>query len=66
MPVKPPRSPPALRALFLAPAKLVYALWAALAFLAVGITALLLLAGLPGVARRRAAARACARAYLWL
>lgn len=58
-------SVPVLRTLILAPARLLYALWALLAFLAVGITALLL-AALPGVARRRALARACARAYLWL
>jgi 1-acyl-sn-glycerol-3-phosphate acyltransferase len=52
--------------LLLAPLRLAYALWTSLAFLAVGIAALVLLALLPGVARRRAAARAAARAFLWL
>lgn len=61
-----PRSRLTPRALLLAPLRLAYALWAALAFLAVGLTALALLALLPGVPRRRAAARACARAFLWL
>ena len=45
-------------------ARLAYALWTAAAFLTVGITALLVLALLPGVARRRAAGRALARAFL--
>ena len=61
-----PRSPRTPRRLLLAPLRLAYALWAALAFLAVGLAALLLLALLPGVQRRRAAARAAARAFLWL
>ena len=55
-----------LRALALVPARLVYALWTALVFLGVGLTALLLLAVLPDVARRRAAARAAARTFLRL
>ncbi|HEY0768508.1 MAG TPA: lysophospholipid acyltransferase family protein [Steroidobacteraceae bacterium] len=55
-----------LRALALAPARLAYALWTLLAFLGVGLTVLLLLALLPGVARRRAAARAAARTFLCL
>jgi len=55
-----------LRALALVPARLVYALWTALVFLGVGLTALLLLAVLPDVARRRAAARAAARTFLSL
>jgi len=60
-------NPPAtLRALALAPARLAYTLWSALAFLGVGLSALLLLAVLPGLARRRAAARAAARAFLRL
>src|SRR5207248_886893 len=46
-----------LEAVALAPARLVYSVWIALAFLAVGVAALVLLALLPGVARRRAAAR---------
>jgi len=40
-----------LRTLALVPARLVYALWTALVFLGVGLTALLLLAVLPEVAR---------------
>ena len=55
-----------LRTLALAPPRLAYALWTALAFLGVGLTALLLLAVLPDVARRRAAARAAARTFLRL
>lgn len=55
-----------LSALVLAPVRLVYSMWIALAFLAVGITALALLVVLPGVDRRRAAARAGARAFLAL
>jgi hypothetical protein len=52
--------------LLLVPARLGYALWALLAFLAVGLSALLLLIVLPGVERRRLAARAAARAFLRL
>src|SRR5947207_14746967 len=60
-------NPPAtLRALALAPARLAYALWSALAFVGVGLAALLLLAVLPALARRRSAARAAARAFLRL
>src|SRR5207253_948768 len=60
-------NPPAtLRALALAPARLAYGLWSALAFLGVGLTALLLLAVLTALARRRAAARAAAGAFLRL
>jgi 1-acyl-sn-glycerol-3-phosphate acyltransferase len=55
-----------LRAAAIAPARLAYALWALLAFLAVGLGALLLLAVLPRVGRRRAIARAAARAFLRL
>lgn len=51
--------------LLLAPLRLAYALWAILVFLGVGISAALLMV-LPGIARRRAAARTCARAFLWL
>jgi len=54
------------RSLLLAPARLGYALWALLAFLAVGLSALLLLIVLPGVERRRLTARAAARAFLRL
>ena len=58
--------PAAARAVALAPARLAYSLWTLAAFLAVGLTALLLLALLPGVGRRRAAARVMARAFLLL
>jgi 1-acyl-sn-glycerol-3-phosphate acyltransferase len=63
---QPPRSGLTPRALLLAPLRLAYALWASLIFVALGVAALALLALLPGVARRRAAARAVARALLWL
>jgi 1-acyl-sn-glycerol-3-phosphate acyltransferase len=53
-------------AVLLAPLRLAYALWALLAFLAAGLTAALLLVVLPGVNRRRRAARAAARAFLYL
>ena len=53
-----------LRGLVLAAARLLYAAYAWLLFLAVGVGTLLLLALLPGRARRRAAARAAARALL--
>lgn len=53
-----------LPGLWLAPLRLLYTLWVALVFLAVGFGALLLLLALPGVARRRAAARALARLFL--
>src|SRR2546423_2875691 len=58
--------PATLWALALAPARLAYALWSARGFLGVGLAALLLLAVLPDLARRRAAARAAARAFLRL
>ncbi len=54
------------RSLLLAPPRAAYALWALLAFLAVGLTALLLLVVLPGLERRRGAARAAARTLLRL
>lgn len=41
-----------------------YALYVAIAFLALGLTALAATLALPGMHRRRAAARACARAFL--
>ena len=59
-----PLSP--IRSLLRALARLGYALWALLAFVVVGLCALVLLILLPGVARRRAAARAAARAWLHL
>jgi len=52
--------------LLLAPARGAYALWLLLAFLAVGVSTLLLLLVLPGVGRHRAAARAGARTFLRL
>ncbi len=55
-----------LRALVLVPLRLLYGLWMAVAFLAVGLTALLLVVVLPDLRRRRAAARAAAAAFLRL
>jgi len=55
-----------IRALLLAPLRLGYALWVLLAFLAVGIFALLMLLLLPRLSQRRAAARAGARAFFRL
>jgi 1-acyl-sn-glycerol-3-phosphate acyltransferase len=55
-----------LRQLILAPLRLVYAAWALLAFLGAGLTALCLLLLLPGMTRRRRAARAAARVFLRL
>jgi 1-acyl-sn-glycerol-3-phosphate acyltransferase len=55
-----------LRAVPLALARFAYALWALLVFLAVGLSAVLLLTVLPRLALRRAAARAMARAFLHL
>jgi 1-acyl-sn-glycerol-3-phosphate acyltransferase len=52
--------------LALAAARVAYALWTLLAFLAAGLIALLLLVVLPRVTQRRAAARAAARAFLRL
>lgn len=43
-----------------------YALYAATAFLALGLAALAAALALPGVQRRRGAARAIARSFLWL
>ena len=58
--------PARLQALALGPVRLAYGVWALLAFLCVGLTLLLLLVGLPGVMRRRTAARAGARTLLRL
>lgn len=58
--------PAVLPALALGPVRLACAVWALLAFLCVGLTLLLLLVGLPGVMRRRTAARAAARTLLRL
>ena len=62
----PPRQPFALSTLLLAPLRLAYTLWVAAGFLAVGLTALVLLLVLPGLERRRAAARRAGRTFLWL
>ena len=59
-------APKSARSLLLAPAHAAYAAWAVLAFLAVGLSALLLLVVLPGTLRRRAVARAGARLFLRL
>jgi 1-acyl-sn-glycerol-3-phosphate acyltransferase len=56
----------ALRALILAPARLLYAAWTLCVFLGMGVIALLMLLVLPKVAWRRAAARVLARAFLHL
>jgi 1-acyl-sn-glycerol-3-phosphate acyltransferase len=53
-----------LRALHWGALRPVYALYAAITFLILGLTALVATLVLPGVYRRRAAARACARAFL--
>src|SRR6185437_15840511 len=49
-----------------APGRIVYALYAAVAFVVLGLGALAAVLILPGVYRRRAAARGVARAFLWL
>jgi 1-acyl-sn-glycerol-3-phosphate acyltransferase len=54
-----------LRALAFAPLRVAYALYASVAFLALALAALLAAVVLPGVQRRRAAARALARSFLW-
>ena len=59
-------APKSARSLLLAPVRAAYALWALLAFLVPGVSALLLLVVLPGVERRRAVARAAARTFLRL
>ena len=60
------KAPVLLRSLLRAPVRAGYTLWAVLAFLTVGVAALVLLAALPGVRRRRVAARAAARTDLRL
>jgi 1-acyl-sn-glycerol-3-phosphate acyltransferase len=55
-----------LRALAQAPVRASYALYVVLAFLFLGFGALFAAVLLPGVHRRRAAARATARAFLWV
>jgi 1-acyl-sn-glycerol-3-phosphate acyltransferase len=66
MTVQPPRQPIRLRSLLLAPLRLAYGLWVAVAFLVMGLAALALLALLPGLNRRRIAARRAARTFLWI
>jgi len=55
-----------LRTVAWAPVRVAYALYALLAFLALGLTALAAALLLPGVYRRRGAARAISRAFLWV
>jgi 1-acyl-sn-glycerol-3-phosphate acyltransferase len=55
-----------LRALAWTPVQVAYALYAAITFLILGLALLVATLVLPGVYRRRAAARAVARAFLWL
>ncbi|MDE2053040.1 MAG: 1-acyl-sn-glycerol-3-phosphate acyltransferase, partial [Gammaproteobacteria bacterium] len=55
-----------MRALAAAPVRAAYALYAVLTFLVLALTALAAALVLPGVYRRRAAARRVARAFLWL
>jgi len=57
-------TPKSASSLLLAPARAAYALWMLLTFLAAGVSALALLVVLPGVGRRRAAARAASRTFL--
>jgi 1-acyl-sn-glycerol-3-phosphate acyltransferase len=57
---------PSTRELILAPARALYALYAAAIFLVLGLCALLAALVLPGVRRRRAAARALSRLFLRL
>ena len=56
----------AVRRLLTAPLRLIYGIYAIAAFLALALCALLATLVLPGVQRRRAAARAAARAFLWV
>ena len=53
-----------MRALAWAPVRIAYGLYATIAFVALGLTALVATLILPGVYRRRAAARGVARAFL--
>jgi 1-acyl-sn-glycerol-3-phosphate acyltransferase len=55
-----------LRALAWAPARALYAAYVAGTFLALGLSALAAAMALPGLHRRRAAARAIARSFLWV
>ena len=66
MTAPPPQRPFRLRSLLLAPLRLSFALWVALAFLTIGLSALALMLVVPGMTRRRAAGRRAARIFLWL
>src|SRR3954453_398325 len=55
-----------VRRLLLAPLRLIYGIYAVAVFLVMALCALLATLCLPGVHRRRAAARAAARAFLWV
>ncbi|MBW4051185.1 MAG: 1-acyl-sn-glycerol-3-phosphate acyltransferase [Proteobacteria bacterium] len=55
-----------MRALARTPLRAGYAVYAGAAFLGLGLTALLAALALPGLHRRRAAARALARSFLWV
>jgi 1-acyl-sn-glycerol-3-phosphate acyltransferase len=55
-----------VRRLLVAPLRLIYGIYAITAFLTMALCALLATLVLPGVQRRRAAARAGARAFLWV
>jgi 1-acyl-sn-glycerol-3-phosphate acyltransferase len=57
---------PAVRDLLLSPLRLLYGIYAIAAFLMMALCALLATLLLPGVHRRRAAARIAARAFLWV
>ena len=62
---EPPHRPSPLRTHVLLPLRLAYALYATALFLLVGLTVSLAALLLPGLTRRRRAARALARAFLW-
>lgn len=66
MTAPPPQRPFRLRSLLLAPLRLSFALWVALAFLTIGLSALALMLVVPGMTRRRAAGRRAARIFLWV
>jgi 1-acyl-sn-glycerol-3-phosphate acyltransferase len=55
-----------VRRLLIAPLRFVYGIYAIVAFLLMAMCAFLATLVLPGVQRRRAAARAAARAFLWV
>ncbi len=65
MPQEPPHRSSPLGTLVLLPLRLAYALYATAVFLLVGLTASLAALLLPGLDRRRRAARTLARTFLW-